>query len=182
MKTSPVSALLAGALLLLVAFATMAHAQSDLSGVMKVSVGVNGVWFDGPKTEVPRDLEIGATASASLSQHIDVVGQGYYGFDNSYFRWTVGPRIGLSDPKANLSIAAGVSYHASSEAALRPDEWSPDVTVGWKPWSSVPGPGMPPDRLNRVTLGVQGWYGLESQRAGGLLAVRYNIWKQGGPQ
>lgn len=174
---SPISALLAGVLLIAVVFAT-AHAQSDLSGVMKASVGVNGVWFDGPDNHVPRDIEIGGTAAASLSPHISAVGALYYGFDKSYIRWVVGPRITATDVNdPNFSVGLGLSYRGASEATLRPNEWGPDATVGWKPWPAANN-GMPPSRMSKVTLGGQGWYGLDSKRIGALLAVRYNVWKQ----
>ncbi len=132
----------------------------------KVFAGANAVWFDGPKA-LPSDFELGATARASMTPHISAVGSLFYGLDNSYLRGSIGARITATDvADPNFSVGLGIQYQASSEPAIRPEEICPDVTIGWRPWAQT---------LPKIIVGGQGSYGLESNTASVLVAVRYEL-------
>lgn len=149
--------------LLLFLWASAASAQDR---VVHVNVGANGVWYHGDR-ELPADFELGGTASLSLSPHISGVGGAFYGLNHSYVRGSFGARFTLTDVQdPNFSIGAGIQYHASSEPRIRPEEWCPDVAVGWKPY---------PLTMPRIVVGAAGWYGLSSDQAGAYAAVRYEL-------
>ena len=132
--------------------------------VVAIHAGANVVWFDdGAK---PSDVELGGTMRASLSQHISLTGSAWCGLDKSYIRGTIGPRITVSDPSnKDLSVGVGIEYQASSKSVTRSEEWSPTVTLGFRPWADRP----------QVTLGAQGAYGLDSGEASLLVGARYRI-------
>jgi hypothetical protein len=134
--------------------------------IFKLYAAANGIWYDGDPT-LPPDFEIGATGRASLSPHISGVGSLYYGFDNSYLRGSAGARITATDVNdPNFSIGVGIQYYFSSENDIRPQEWAPDVAIGWKPW---------PQTMRRLIVGALGTYGLDSKKALLLAGVRYEL-------
>jgi hypothetical protein len=150
-------------LLVLMLLAAPAAAQEK---VFAVYGGANVISFDGV-AELPRDFEIGGTGRASLSPHISLVGSTFYGIDNSYLRGTAGVRITATDvDNRDFSVGLGAEYQASSEPDLRPEEWTTTVSLGWRPW---------PDTQPKLILGAGGFYGLDSNQAGALFAVRYLI-------
>lgn len=151
---------------LLMLLAVPASAQVTAPSIFKVFAAANGIWYDGNPKLAP-DFEAGATARASLSNHLSGVGSLFYGFDQSYIRASLGGRItatDVSDP--NFSIGAGMQYYFSSEPKIRPQEWAPDVTIGWKPW---------PETIPKLIIGAQGAYGLSSKQAFMLAGVRYEL-------
>jgi hypothetical protein len=116
------------------------HAQAD--EVLKFALGANGVWYDNETS--PADLEVGGNARAAFSPHIAAVGAAYYGLDKSYLRGSAGVRFTVTDVQnPNFSIGVGVQYHASSDPNVRPEQWCPDVSVGWRAW---------PEQLPKVLL------------------------------
>ena len=144
---------------------TSTATAADLSEVVKVAAGVNGVWWDGPGTAFPADFEAGGSARASLSPHISAVGGVYYGFDHSYIRSAVGGRFTVTDvDDPHFSVGLGAQYHMASESEMRPNEWAADASFGW-----VPSPEHWP---NLVVVGT-GSYGLRSSRAWASLGIRY---------
>lgn len=148
--------------------ALTAPAQSaTLEEVVKVAVGVNGVWFDGANAAFPSDIEAGAAGRASLSPHISVVGGAFYGFDHSYFRGSVGPRVTISDVEnRDFSMGLGIQYEWASEASVRPNEWAPAAAVGFRPW---------PLQAPKIIVGGDASYGLTSNKVRATIAVRYAL-------
>lgn len=132
--------------------------------VVRVSGAANAVWFD--DNAKPSDLELGATGAASLSPHISGVGGVFFGLDQSYARGTAGVRITATDVNdPNFGIGLGIVYQFASES-VRPQEWTPNVTIGWVPW---------PETMPRAIIGAEAGYGLESNLAHVIVAVRYYI-------
>ena len=139
---------------------------ADLSDVVRVYVGGNGTWIDGPATAFPSDFEGGGRAVASLSPHISVGSDVYYGFRNTYIRWSVGPRITVTDvDNRNFSVGLGASYHGGSEASVLPEEWVADASFGWRIAPSVP----------RLIVVGQGGYGFTTSKARGILGLRWQL-------
>jgi len=160
---------IAGMLLLVAAIVLAAALPARAAEVFKANAAVNSVWLDGPGTEFPADVEAGATASASLSPHISLVGLGVYGFSNSYLRWNGGVRVAATDVEnPNFNVFLGLGYRGGSTSAVQPNEWAPDAGVGWKP---------SPKSWPRLTLGADAGYGLESKRVLAYLALRYSLSK-----
>jgi len=140
---------------------------SDLRDVVHFAAGVNGAWFDGNSAAFPSDFEAGGNVAASLSPHLAWVGATYYGFDHSYFRWSTGGRVTVTDvDNKNFSVGLGMQYHGASEAELRPSEWAPDASFGWV---------IMPDQLPNLLVVGQGSYGLESNQARAIVGLRYKI-------
>src|SRR4249920_1914303 len=105
---------------------------SAQTSVVKAALGAQGVWYD--DNVKPSDFELGGNVRASLSPHISAVGAGYYGFAHSYLRGSAGFRITateVDDP--DFSIGLGMVYNFSSEPSIRPEEWTPDASMGWRP-------------------------------------------------
>ena len=151
------------ALALVALLAVPARASSDLFALY---AGANGAFF-GQADPWNADVEAALNGKASLSPHVSAVGSVNYGFSHSYFRSTVGARVTASDvDNPDFSIGLGIQYHTASVADLRPDEWCPDVAVGWRPW-----PTTQPD----LSLTALGWYGLTSTHSGATLGVRYRF-------
>ena len=151
---------------LLLCLAVPVHA-ADLGDVVSVWGGVNGAWFDGPDTAFPADLEVGGNAAASLSPHLSAVGAVYYGFDHSYVRWSAGGRVTVTDvDNKDFSVGLGLQYRGASEAELQPNEWAYDASFGVKPFAA---------KWPKLSVVGQGWYGIESQRAGAILGLRYML-------
>lgn len=137
--------------------------------VFKVYAAANGIWYDAVELvgALPPDLEVGATGRASLSPNISGVGAAYYGFDNSYTRGSIGVRFTATDANdPNFSIGVGIQRHFSSEPRVRPQEWAPDATIGYRPW---------PDSMPQAVLVAQGFYGLDSHQASVLVGARYAL-------
>jgi hypothetical protein len=140
-----------------------AHA-GDL--VVMPYIGANAISFDA-NSHLPSDFEAGGGGSASLSPHITGVGSVWYGFGRTYLRGSGGFRVTATDVNdPNFSIGLGIQYQASTKPALRPNEWAPDVSIGWRPW---------PTQAPKVTLGAQASFGLNSNTAALLLGVRYAV-------
>lgn len=149
----------------IIAALVLAAAPALGSPIVKVYAGAQGAWFDDAAR--PSDFEAGANGRASLSPHIDLVASTYYGFSHSYLRGSGGVRITATDvDDPNFSIGLGLQYQASSEPAIRAEEWAPDVSIGWRPW---------PLDLPKVVLIGQGSYGLTSNQANIVAGVRYEL-------
>lgn len=145
--------------LLMLLVPAMAQAQAKVFGL---ALAANGVWFDDDTS--PADFELGAAVKASLSPHISAVGDLAYGVDHSYIRGAAGVRVTATDvDNKNFSVGLGIQYHVCNKEELRPEEWAPDATVGWRPWPNVP----------EVVLIARGQYGLTSNEALALVGVRY---------
>ena len=143
-------------------FASMAHAGEP---VAKVFLAGQGVWFN--DQVAPSDFELGATARASLSPHISLVGGALYGTNNSYLRGTAGIRVTVSDvDQPNFSLGLGGFYQASSKVEVRPQEFNVDASLGYRPY---------PVTMPRVIVVAQGAYGLDSNQASLLLGLRYSL-------
>lgn len=109
-----------------------AQAQS-FGEVVRFAVGVNGAWYD--EEAYPSDFEVGGTARASLQPHLSLVGATFYGVNESYLRGSLGARYTVTDvDNPNFSIGVGAQYNVSSEPAVRPEEWTGDVSLGLRPW------------------------------------------------
>lgn len=161
------------ALLAVVCLAAPAHAQSvDSSAVdstkrvavLKAWGGVNAVWFDDQAR--PSDVEVGATAAASLYHPVSLVASAFEGLKNAYFVASVGPRISLSDSsRTQMSVGVSVERQFSNKVSFRPREWQGKVSVGFRPWPASPA----------TVFGVQAAYGFDSNTLTYLAAVRYRI-------
>jgi hypothetical protein len=150
---------------LLIACCWPAHAAT-LSEVVDLRAGANAIFF-GDADPWNADAEAALNGSASLSPHITLVGSIDYGFSHAYFRSTGGARITATDvDDPNFSIGLGIQYHTASVAELRPDEWCPEIAVGWRPW---------PASYPRLSLTALGWYGLETNRSRADVGVRYRF-------
>lgn len=138
----------------------LAHADP----VIRTFAGVNGIWIADDAR--PADFELGANAAASLSPHVSAVGALYYGIQHSYVRGSVGARFTVTDvDNPNFSIGLGGSYNASTEPAIRPEEWCLDAAVGWRPWVQQP----------RITLIALGQYGTKTSEASYIAGARYTL-------
>lgn len=125
---------------------------------VKVYGGLNGLWYDAPAGN-PSELEAGVTARASLQPHISLVGSAMYGFESDDIRTTAGWRVTVSDVEnPNFSIGVGMQYRIGDGS-----EWQGETTVGWRPG------------YGEFVLGAQGFYGLKSNEAGALIAVRHPL-------
>ena len=132
--------------------------------VYQAALGASAIWFD--NNARPSDVEGSVHGSASLSPHISGVASAAFGFDHSYVRGAAGLRFTVSDAlNRNFGIAVGIERQMSSEPALRPEEWAPDVSLGWRPWPSSP----------RVSLNAISTYGLDSGLATVSVGVRYKF-------
>lgn len=149
------------ALFLTLAAPAMAQGQE----VIKFALGANGAWYDNEAR--PTDFELGGNAAASFTPHLSAVGAAYYGLEHSYLRGSVGFRITSTDVNdPDFSVGIGFQYHASSDPAVRAEEWAPDVTVGWRAW---------PEQLPRVVLVGQASYGMDTNQAALLVGARYAL-------
>jgi hypothetical protein len=139
--------------------------------VVKVALGANGVWLNGPATEFTKDFEAGPIVSASLSPHISAVAHAFYGLSGNYIRYDGGARVTATDVEnPNFNLYLGILYRNGSTAAVRPGEWAPDAGVGWKP---------NPKAWPNIILGADAAYGLESQRIVSYAAVRWQFGRAG---
>lgn len=137
--------------------------------VVKIHAGVNGVWFDDEAK--PSDFEVGGSVRASVSPHISGVGGVWYGVDHNYYLGEAGVRVTASDVlNPNFSVGLGIVYRGCSKPDLRAEEWCPDVSVGWRPW---------PNSQPKLILGARGLYGLQTNEAEAIAAVRYQLWGGG---
>jgi hypothetical protein len=153
-------------LLIVLAIPKPAHAQEP---VLKAFVGANGLWYDSQElVRFPSDFELGANLRASLSPHISAVAAGYRGVNHEYWRGSAGLRFTVTDVNnPNLSLGLGGQYHFSDDHSVRPEEFAPDVSLGWVPWPTQP----------RVVLVGQAGYGLQSQQAWALAGLRLAVWQ-----
>lgn len=173
---------IAVAILALVLLGSVTHPPkchaSDLSDVIGLYAGVNGVWHDGD-TAGPADIEAAFNAKASLSPHLTYVGSVNYGFDGSYFRWATGPRVTVSDvDNRNFSIGIGMQYHGGSQADVDPREWAVDATVGYVPWPQSDADWankVPRTIANRISVGIWGWRGMRTENASLAVGARYEL-------
>ena len=135
--------------------------SSEAAVSARAAVGVNGIWFDARDGYQHADIEGSLNAKASLQPHISLVGSGAYGFRGSYYRYAAGVRITATDARdRDFNVGIGFQYRGSGSETLKPDEWAPDASIGWRPWPAV---------LPGIILGAQGWYGIDS-KVGGVLA------------
>jgi len=134
--------------------------------VPSVAIGGNGVWYRGDLS-LPDDFEFGANGALSASPHISAVGAVYYGVEHSYLRGSVGVRVTATDVNdPNFAIGIGFQRHMSGEPNIRPEEWSPDVSIGWRP---------SPLNMPRVILAFQAGYGLDSEQTWLTAGIRYAL-------
>ena len=144
--------------------ATLAHSAGVVDHLY---VGVNGAWLDGPSAAWPADVEVGGAGSASLSPHISLKAEAFYGFSHSYVRWDAGPCVTVTDvDNPNLSVGLGIGYRGGSTRDVGPDEWAPYTSVGWRP---------NPLKWPNILLGGRAGLGLTSNRTLLTLGVRYSI-------
>jgi len=150
----------------LIALASVAPAAASTNGVMSAYVGANGAWFV-DANPYQADFEPTAALSASLSPHISLVGSAAWGVCNSYLRGGAGARVTVTDvDNPDFSVGTGIQYRIASKAALRPNEWAVDVSMGYRPL---------PDQYPALSLVAQGWYGLDTHRAGAAVGLRWRI-------
>lgn len=148
-------------ILLLLLFASPATADQ----VFKAYLGANGMWFD-HETQ-PSEFEAGVTGRASLSPHISLVGSGWRGFENDYWRGTFGARVTATDvANPNFSCGIGIQRQISSDLDLHPEEWIPDASIGWRAW---------PLKMPHIVLVAQGGYGLTTTDAHLTVGARYSL-------
>lgn len=152
-------------LFLIVALTAATAAQAE--PVVKLFLGANAATFDAAPGRLPSDYELGGNARASLSPHISLVGSVYKGLDQDYLRESIGARVTATDVEnRDFSIGLGIQYHTSDNVTVRPEEWAPDATIGWRPW---------PDKLRKITVIGQGGYGLTSNQASLIVGARYEL-------
>jgi hypothetical protein len=133
--------------------------------VFRLYAGANGSWFD--DNAKPSDFEAGGNLVASFSPHISGVGAAYYGFGHSYLRGSIGFRVTATDVNdPNFSVGLGLQYHASSNPSIRPEGFSPDASIGYRPY---------PDNWPNVVLVATGSYLMDSNRAFVTAGVRYDL-------
>jgi hypothetical protein len=157
-------------LVVLAALILPALALGATPAVASLYAGVNGVWFQ-DTADVPApfkaDIEAVGHGKISLSPHLSGVGTVAYGFSNTYFRYSAGGRVTVTDTEnKNFSMGLGIEYRGASIPGLKPDEWCPGAAVGVRPW---------PDHWPKLIVGGEGWYGLETGRAGMALAARWQF-------
>lgn len=132
--------------------------------VQHVYLGVGGLWQDGNATTVPNALEAGGSASLSVSPHISLVGDTFFGLSQSYARYSGGVRYSVTDARnPDFNSFIGIRYRGGSVAALGPNEWAPDAGLGWRPF--------PSGKLDRLLVVAVAGYGLTSTKmllTGGL--------------
>jgi len=151
------------ALTMLLAFSLSAVAAP----VVKVAVGANGVWLDGPATDFTKDVEGAGDVSASLSPHISLVAHGFYGFTQKYVRYDGGARVTATDvDDPNFNLYLGILYRSGSTDAVRPSEWASDAGVGWRP---------NPKGWPHIIVGADAGYGLDSKKVVSYAALRYRF-------
>ena len=156
--------ILAAVLVALALCATFAQAEPLEP---KIAAGINGAWLDGPGSAFPADVEAGATAWASMSPHLSVFADTYYGFSHSYLRYDGGIKATVTDvDNPNFSVYLSAKYRSGSIRAFKPGEWAFGTGFGWKP---------NPTAWPRLTLGGDAAYGAQSQRLIAYLAARYSI-------
>lgn len=140
---------------------------ADLKEVIRLHLGVNSAWFDGPTTSVPNDIELGANASASLSPHLSAVGGAYYGTRNVYARWSAGARVTVTDvDNPDFSVGLGAQYHGGNYDEVLPEEWMADASFGWRPF---------PNAMHRLVVVGQAGHGLSTSKSRAILGLRYSI-------
>ena len=134
--------------------------------IAKIYGGVNGLWYEGID-KFPPDFELGLNGRASLSPHLSVVAAAFYGIGEAYSRGSAGIRVTATDAlDPDFSVGFGIQRHASDDPGIRPEEWAPDASVGWRPW---------PVLMPHLVVGAQGSYGLTSNQASVLVAARYHL-------
>lgn len=153
-------------LLALICLVAVAPSHAKDNNVWHAYAGINGAWFDSADP-YQGDVEATGNLSASLSPHITMTGGGYWGMCNSYLRGVAAARICATDVNnPDFSVEVGIGYHFASKAALRPNEWCPEVSAGFRPF--------PTDWPN-LLVGAQGWYGLDTKRAGATVGARWRF-------
>lgn len=137
-----------------------------LANTVSLAAGANGVWFDGVDAPGP-NLEASGNGAMSLSPHLSLVGSINWGLTATYLRSAVGFRVTVTDvDNPNFSCGLGIQYHNASVSQLKPAEWCPDATIGYRPW---------PAQAPQVTLVGAGWYGMDSGRAGCSAGARWRF-------
>jgi hypothetical protein len=150
--------------LMLAALLVCAGAVQADEIVYSGAIAGQGVWFNDDAR--PSDFEGGVKGAASLSPHISAVGSALFGFEHSYIVGKAGLRFTMSDAtNKDFGVGIGVQRRFSSEPVLRPEEWCPDLTIGWKAWPSSP----------RVILTAAADYGLDSNEASVSAGISYRF-------
>lgn len=133
---------------------------------VKIYAGFNAVSFDGSVTKPPSDYEAGASARASLSPHLSLTGSAWKGLARDYSRATFGARLTATDVnEPDFNVFLGGDYQASSNKALRPQEWQAGAGFGWRPWKTH----------KKVVVGAEADYGISSKIVSALAALRYEL-------
>jgi hypothetical protein len=147
-------------------FVTTTATAGGFANTTSLALGANGVWSDGA-TERVSDVEACVNGAMSLSPHISGVGSVNYGFLNNAYRSTAGVRITATDVNnRDFSVGIGVQYHLYNGSELKPNEWCPDVAVGFRPW---------PKTVPAFTLTGLAWYGLDSNNPGADIGIRWRF-------
>jgi len=133
------------------------------TGLLTVAAGVNGAWLSEASVNTFPAVELGGTASSSLSPHISLVGSGFYGLADQYVRYTAGGRVTATDTtNPNFNVFLGVVYRGGDRPAVQPNEWAPEAGFGWKPNPTWP-----------LVVGADAGYGLDSHNVLSYVALRY---------
>ena len=153
-----------GFIALLVAILLAGTAQAaQKTGLLTVAAGVNGAWLSESAVTTFPAVELGGTASSSLSPHISLVGSSFYGLNEQYVRYTAGGRVTATDVNnPNFNVFLGVVWRGGDQKAVQPNEWAPEAGFGWKPNTSWP-----------LVVGADAGYGLDSHNVLSYVALRY---------
>lgn len=157
--------LLTAALAVLLALPARAATFGEYASV---HVGANGVWLDGAGAAFPSDFEAGMSISIALHERVKLIGDGFYGFSNSYLRGDVGGKIVVSDKAAqdDLAIYLVGKYRGGSTADVRPHEWAFGAGAGFRPFPA----GAP-----NLTLGLEAARGVKSDIVLLYVAARWAL-------
>jgi hypothetical protein len=149
-------------IVLLLAIASTACA-GGFANTTTLAAGANLVQFDDPA--ISPGYEGCVNGAISLSPHLSGVGSVNYGFRNHYWRSTAGVRVTATDvDNMDFSVGLGIQYHSCNWLGLEPNEWCPDVAVGFRPL---------PNDLPGLTLTGLGWYGLDTKKAAADVGIRW---------
>lgn len=130
--------------------------------------GAQGAWLDNTPASMPADFEASGSGAIEMTPHLTAVADVDYGFSHSYLRGAGGLRATISDVNdPNLSAYVGIRYRGGSISQLGPNEWAPDVGVGYRP---------APKTWPHFLIGADAGYGLTSKAP--LLTVGFR-WEVG---
>lgn len=142
-----------------------AHAEM----VPRLYVGSHVAFINGGNAE----MELGGSASASLSPHISAVASAYHGLEHNYWVPRAGFRVTATDANnRKFSVGIGLEYQLKGSEQAGPKEWCSVASVGYRPWDGYADNGKP-KKLDPLVLVAQGSYGNSSQIARTLVGARW---------